>query len=69
MPKTGMATSWLGRYRRFSNKYEGLSPTLETWILLTMKDHMMHRLSAGYQRGPRLAARVQITLTSNAVTQ
>ena len=47
MPRTGMATAWLGRYRRFSKNYKGLSQTSETWIRLAMKDHMMYRLIAG----------------------
>ena len=47
MPRTGMVTAWLGRYRRFSKNYEGLSQTSETWIRLALKDHMMYRLSAG----------------------
>ena len=36
--------AWLGRYRRLSRDYEGLSETSEAMILIAMTNLMLHRL-------------------------
>lgn len=37
--------AWLGRYRRLSKDYEGLSATEEAWIHLAMSSLMLARLA------------------------
>jgi len=38
--------AWLGRNRRLSKDYEGLSATTEAWIYLAMCRLMLRRLAA-----------------------
>ena len=38
--------AWMGRYRRSSRDYEGLSATSEAWVQITNIERMLHCLSA-----------------------
>jgi putative transposase len=37
--------AWIGRFRRLSKDYEGLTTSEEAWVLLVMSRIMLHRLA------------------------